>query len=172
MWYNGNDTTNDWLMHYKYVNKYMKNGKWQYVYDTGKNTVSHDVIKTDQSNNAGAKRAQRHGTVSQQSRVNNAVTNSKKSAGEQIKSGVARKANNAKMTTKYYANKGKKFLAKVTAPARAKYKDLTKVTTTTTTGKDKYGNTYTETTTGNKIHSRTTRSTVVATTPSKKKKRN
>lgn len=142
MWeYHGIDHNNDFLQHWKYTRREMKNGRWQYYYDNGKNTVSHAQVKAQQNNNAGYRRAQTHGKVSKQTRNNIAVTNSKRTAGEEIKSGINRKLNELKL-------KGRNFYNKYIGPTK-----------TTTTTKNRDGSTTTTTTTGNKIFSRTSSST-------------
>lgn len=41
MWeYKSVDHNNDWLMHFKYIDKKMINGKWHYIYDRAKDTLS------------------------------------------------------------------------------------------------------------------------------------
>ena len=143
MWeYHGVDHNNDFLQHWKYTRREMKNGRWQYYYDNGKNTVPHAQVKAQQNNNAGYRRAQTHSKVSKQTRNNIAVTNSKRTAGEEIKSGINRKINNLKL-------KGRNFYNKYFGPTK----------TTTTTTKNRDGSTTTTTTTGNKIFSRTSSST-------------
>ena len=101
MWeYHGVDHNNDFLQHWKYTRREMKNGRWQYYYDNGKNTVPHAQVKAQQNNNAGYRRAQTHSKVSKQTRNNIAVTNSKRTAGEEIKSGINRKLNELKLSTR------------------------------------------------------------------------
>lgn len=143
MWeYHGVDHNNDFLQHWKYTRREMKNGRWQYYYDNGKNTVLHAQVKAQQNNNAGYRRGQTHGKVSKQTRNNIAVTNSKRTAGEEIKSGINRKLNELKL-------KGRNFYNKYIGPTK----------TTTTTTKNRDGSTTTTTTTGNKFFSRTSSST-------------
>ncbi len=161
MWeYQGVEHTNDFLQHWKYTRREMKNGRWQYYYDNGKNTVPYNQVKAQQNNNAGYKRAQTHGKSARDSRVNEALVKSKRTAGEEIKSGINRKVNQAKLTARNYANKGKKFLEKITGPT----------TTTTTTGTDKNGNAYVHTRTGNRIFATERTTTTLSTTPKKKRK--
>lgn len=137
MWeYHGVDHNNDFLQHWKYTRREMKNGRWQYYYDNGKNTVPHAQVKA------------------QQTRNNIAVTNSKRTAGEEIKSGVNRKLNELKL-------KGRNFYNKYIGPTK----------TTTTTTKNRDGSTITTTTTGNKIFSRTSRSTTAGISTSNPKMR-
>lgn len=41
MWeYKSVDHNNDWLMHFKYIDKKMINGKWRYIYDRAKDTLA------------------------------------------------------------------------------------------------------------------------------------
>nr|DAO38695.1 MAG TPA: hypothetical protein [Caudoviricetes sp.] len=41
MWeYKSVDHNNDWLMHFKYIDKKMINGKWHYIYDRAKGALS------------------------------------------------------------------------------------------------------------------------------------
>lgn len=155
MWeYHGVDHNNDFLQHWKYTRREMKNGRWQYYYDNGKNTVPHAQVKARQNNNAGYRRGQTHGKVSKQTRNNIAVTNSKRTAGEEIKSGINRRINYLKL-------KGRNFYNKYIGPTK----------TTTTTTKNRDGSTTTTTTTGNKIFSRTSRSTTAGISTSNPKMR-
>lgn len=49
MWeYKGTDHNNDWLMHWKYIDKKMVNGKWRYVYDKAKGALQ---VKTTTTRN-------------------------------------------------------------------------------------------------------------------------
>lgn len=162
MWeYHGIDHNNDFLQHWKYTRRETKNGRWQYYYDNGKNTVPYNQVKAQQNNNAGYRRAQTHGKTARDSRNNTLITIGKKTAGEQIKSGINRKVNQAKLTARNYANKGKRFLEKIVGPT----------TTTKTTGVDKNGNAYVRTRTGNRIFATERTTTAISTTPKKKKRK-
>ena len=45
MWeYHGVEHDNDFLRHWKYTRREMKNGRWQYYYDNGKNTVDRKSV--------------------------------------------------------------------------------------------------------------------------------
>lgn len=173
MWYKANDTTNDWLMHYKYIDKYMKNGRWQYVYSKigGDKSPSKKLSDTAKD----AKISLDYNTMKGRRKFEKATGIGK---NKPLEKKVEQGLKDAKTTAVYYANKGKKHVSKLAKNAQKKYKDLTKPINTTKTVKDKNGNAWTETTTGNKIFSTTKRSqtssvsgVVTNNNSSKKKKR-
>lgn len=50
MWeYKSVDHNNDWLMHFKYIDKKMINGKWHYIYDRAKGALRSSTTTTRNS---------------------------------------------------------------------------------------------------------------------------
>lgn len=146
MWYKANDTTNDWLMHWKYLDRYKKNGRWQYVYNKVTDKVSGTAKDAKTSIDYNAMKGRR--------KFEKATGLGK---DKPLEKKIEQDVKDAKTVVKYYSNKGKKYVTNLVNKATKKYKDLTKVTTTTKQVRDKNGTLWNEITTGNKIHSTTKR---------------
>ncbi len=127
MWeYRGTDHNNDWLIHWKYIDKKMVNGKWRYVYDKAKDALQ---VKTTTTRNADGSVTTTKGnkifsTSSTTSKVKTKdVPKNQRSAAVLVNGQLYVEKKNKKK------NKGKNFISRFLSKAITTEKHTTSTTT-------------------------------------------
>lgn len=113
MWqynYSYSDPNNDFLMHYKYIDKKMVNGKWRYTYPSDKNTVKGAISDMQKTAKRKYKKAVFERKVEKGKKKVQQFIKSAKKEVKSIKRDVKFRYETYKIKKK--VNKGKKWLSK------------------------------------------------------------
>ena len=107
MWeYKGIDHDNDWIRHFKYIDKKMINGKWRYIYAKAKNTLGNAITTETTTKYGSAAAINDKKTEKQKKQFRNMVVSERTGIPTSSKNDDKKKNKNKK-------NKAKRFIDRI-----------------------------------------------------------